>query len=114
MPIQPSLSPAAVTRLNERYAALLKESSHLGPISQGSVMHTPPRAWRWTRKVKAKTVSVALSANQAAAMQQAIANERRMNALIDEMREITQKLILEAEPGPRRRPKRQNPKQVLS
>jgi predicted flavoprotein YhiN len=64
-------------------------------LSQGSVMYQAPRAWRWTRKVGGKTVSLGLKPGQAERMKQAIANQRALNEMIDEMREITQKLILE-------------------
>lgn len=74
-------------------------------------MPRPPRAWRWTRKVAGKTVSLGLTPGKAGKMQQAIANRRAMDKIIDEMREITQKLILE---GPETAPipnlgKRPNP-----
>ncbi len=55
-----------------------------------------PQAWRWTRKVRGKTVSLGLSPEKAEKMKQAIANHRALDAIIDEMREITQKLILGA------------------
>lgn len=54
-----------------------------------------PNAWRWTRKVRGKTVSIGLSPAKAQKMKQAILNHRAMDKIIDEMREITQKLILE-------------------
>ena len=54
-----------------------------------------PRAWRWTRKVRGKTVTRGLTSLQAGRMKEAIANQRAMDKIIDEMREITQKLILE-------------------
>jgi hypothetical protein len=52
---------------------------------------------------------VALSAAQAALMQQAIANQRALDEVIAEMREITQKLILHATPGVSRRPRSKVP-----
>jgi len=73
-------------------------------------MPQPPRAWRWTRKVCGKTVSLGLTSGKAEKMKQAIANHRALDKIIDEMREITQKLILETPeiapiPGARNRPK---------
>jgi hypothetical protein len=54
----------------------------------------PPAAWRWTRKVSGKTVSRGLSPEQADLMKQAITNQRKMDAIIDEMRNLSQKIIL--------------------
>ena len=68
--------------------------SFLTLLSQGSVMPQPPSAWRWTRKVSGKTVSRGLSAEQADLMKQAITNQRKMDAIIDEMRNLSQKIIL--------------------
>ena len=62
--------------------------------------------WRWTRKVKAKTVTVALSDAQAAAFRTAIASHRRLEKLILEMRALSQTYLLDFIPGPtRRRPR---------
>jgi len=108
------LTPRETQRLTRRYQELAERLSRVGSISQGSVMHAPPGAWRWTRKVKAKTISVALSAGQAELMKQAIANHRDLDEVIDEMREITQELILSAAPGGPRRPRSQAPKSCLS
>ncbi|MBA2724936.1 MAG: hypothetical protein H0U53_03005 [Actinobacteria bacterium] len=93
------LTPREIQRLTRRYQALAKRLAQVGSLSQGSVMHVPPGAWRWTRKVKAKTVTVALSAPQAERMKAAISNQRDLDAVIDEMREITQQFILGETPG---------------
>ena len=53
-----------------------------------------PRAWRWTRKADGKTVSLGLTPAKAEKMKRAIANHRALDKIIDEMCEITQKLIL--------------------
>jgi len=59
-------------------------------------MPQPPSAWKWTRKLNGKTVTRGLSASQAESMRQAIANYREFEAIVHEMREITQTLILHA------------------
>lgn len=59
-------------------------------------MPQPPSAWRWTRKVYAKTVTRGLTHEKAQKMKEAIANHRALDKIIDEMREITQKIILES------------------
>jgi hypothetical protein len=56
----------------------------------------PPCAWRWTRKVAGKTVSHGLPPGKAEKMKKTIANQWALDKIIDERREITQKLILEA------------------
>ena len=59
-------------------AAIRKELGNIGLVSHGYVQDRGPGAggpcYQWTRKVKAKTVSVALSKEQFAAMSDAIAN----------------------------------------
>jgi len=98
-----SLITSEIDQLTWRYQLLGGRLARTGWISQGSVMHEPPRAWRWTRKVKAKTVTVALSAQPAALLKQAIRNQRVLDELIDEMRQISQKIILGTLPGVSRR-----------
>ena len=91
------------SRLQRRYATLQKQLAALGPVSQGSVASYPPNSWRWTFKVTGKTACVALSAEQAQQMQEAIDNHKKLEEIVREMREITQTLILETVPGVRRR-----------
>ena len=108
------LAAEEIRRLRQRYRALAARMSRFDSLSQGSVMPQPPNSWRWTRKVRAKTVSRGLSPTQAALMRQAIANQRQLDEIIDELREITQKIILatpESAPAAAR-PKR--PKRPLS
>jgi hypothetical protein len=111
---EPLLTPAEVRQIQRRYEQLKKELLGLGWISQGSLMHTPPHAWRWTRKVNAKTVTLALSEPQAELYRQAIANHRRLEQLLREMRELSQKVLLGSVPGVRRRPRKIHPKTPLS
>jgi hypothetical protein len=91
------------SRLSRRYATLQKQLVAIGPVSQGSVAFQPPGSWRWTFKVQGKTACVALSAEQATEMLQAIENHKRVEEIVREMRNITQTLILETVPGIRRR-----------
>ena len=88
------LTQPEIRRLETRYRTLAAQIAGLESISQGSVMPHPPRAWRWTRKVDGKTVSRGLTPARAEKMKQAIANQRTLDQIIDEMREITQKLIM--------------------
>jgi hypothetical protein len=88
------MSEDEIKKLNQRCQELAKELGSFTLLSQGSVMAQPPSAWRWTRKVSGKTVSRGLSAEQAVLMKQAISNQRKMDAIIDEMRNLSQKIIL--------------------
>jgi len=66
-------------------------------------MQFQPANWRWTRKVKAKTVTVALSDKQAELFRQAIDDHRQLEKLIDQMRAISQQALLNSVEGPARR-----------
>jgi hypothetical protein len=90
----PTVSVGEIKRLEARYRSLVEGLGKLGLISQGSVMFEPPGAWRWTRKESGKTVSVALSAEQAEQMQQAIRNHRILEKTVIELRQIAQKILL--------------------
>lgn len=105
------LTPPKIRQLEARYRELSLQIGSFESLSQGSVMPQPPRAWRWTRKVDGKTVSLGLPPEKAEKMKRAIANQRALDKIIDEMREITQKLILETPETtpvsyPRNHPKR--------
>ena len=71
--------------------------------SQGSLSQSPQGNWRWTRKVKAKTVTVALSDKQAELFRRAIDDHRKLEKLIDQMRAISQQVLLNSVEGPPRR-----------
>lgn len=110
----PPLSAREVQQLQARYRALAKRLGKFESLSQGSVIPQPPSAWMWTRKVGGKTVSRGLSPEKAQQMKQAIANHRELEAIIAEMREITQNLILHAPEIPQKDPQQKRPKPVLT
>ena len=89
------LTAQKIKRLEARYRLLASRLGNFGSLSQGSVMPNPPNAWRWTRKIGGKTVSRGLASGKVHKMKEAIANHRALDKIIDEMREITLKLILE-------------------
>jgi hypothetical protein len=97
--------------LRARFERCRAELAGLDWLSEGSVSEGHPGAWRWTRKVKARTVTVALSPAQAAAFRAAIATHRRLEELIRELRALSQTYLLQTIPGPRRRARKssQNP-----
>ena len=111
---QAVLSPSALGRLRERYQRLKEQLLALGWIAQGSVMPQPPRAWRLTRKVKARTVSIGLSAEQAALYKEAIANHRALEKILRQMREISERALQGCACGVKKRARRKHPQTALS
>ena len=102
----------------QRYRELLAEIGEIGLVRSGSVAprfnycgkancrcHAdPPQPhgpyWQWTAKVDGKTVNRRLSAREAELYQEWIGNDRKLRALIDELRKVAEaatNLILDAE-----------------
>lgn len=94
-------------QIQARYGRLRRRLVQVGWISQGYVQDRGPGAggpcYQWTRKVKAKTVSVALSAAQFAALKTAITNYRALQAMVAEMQSLSRQVIFENLPNPPRR-----------
>jgi hypothetical protein len=109
-PLSAELSPSALHRLERRYQALKKQLQELGWVAQGSVSPQPPHAWRLTRKVKAKTVSLALTADQALLYKEAIANHRQLEDILNQMRAISEEVLQKSLPGVRKRLRLDHPK----
>jgi hypothetical protein len=90
-----------------RYRALQKQLGAIGWISEGYVQDRGPGAggpcYQWTRKVKAKTVSVALSREQYQWLRSAIENWKAAQALLQEMKRLSREELFETVPGPVRR-----------
>ena len=90
------------------YARLRHALGRLGYISQGSVQDRTARqdggaGYQWTRKVRAKTISVALSKEQYEWLKTAIANWRRMQETIKEMQKLSRQVLFATVPNPPRR-----------
>jgi hypothetical protein len=96
-------TPERIARLTQQFERCKAQLLQLSWISQGSVFQTQNGTWCWTRKVKTKTVTVALSAQQAELFEQAIAQQRKLTALLAKMRDISQTFLLQSVPGPLRR-----------
>jgi hypothetical protein len=111
---EPVLSPTERRRLQQRYRQLQAEVAQLGWIAPGSLLPNPPRSWRLTRKVQAKTVTLALSAGQAQAFRPAIANHRRLEELLHQMRQRSEVALLGSAPGVKKRPRPTRPKPPLT
>jgi len=101
-----------------RYRELLAEIAEIGFIRAGSVASRfnycgkancrchgdPPQPhgpyWQWTAKVGGKTVNRRLTPRQAERYQEWIGNDRRLRALLNELREVAEaatNLILKTE-----------------
>jgi len=91
----------------QAYAQLRAQLADVGWISQGYVQDRGPGAggpcYQWTRKVKGKTVSVALSKEQFEWLRQAIANWRQMQRTIQQMQRLSREVLFSTVPHPLRR-----------
>jgi len=78
-----------------------------GWISEGSALDRGPGAggpcYQWTRKVKGKTVSVALSKEQYEWLAAAIANWRTVQATLKAMQRLSREVLFTTVPGTLRR-----------
>jgi cyclopropane fatty-acyl-phospholipid synthase-like methyltransferase len=81
--------------------------STVGWISEGYVQDRGPGAggpcYQWTRKIKGKTISVALSREQYDWLRQAIANWRFVQKTLKEMQRLSRQELFGTVPGPKRR-----------
>jgi len=102
--------PVAVPpSLQRRYRQLARRLADVGFITQGSVFERNKRGasgsrYQWTWKDRnQKTRSLTLSAEQYHWLKQALANQRQVEATLKEMRQLSQRILLSAIPGTRRR-----------
>jgi predicted DNA-binding helix-hairpin-helix protein len=93
-------------KLQIHFLELRKQLSTLEWITHGSVTPNHPGNWRWTTKIKAKTVTLSLSAEQADLFKQAIAANRRAKSILNKMRSISQEILLKSAPGTRKKSSR--------
>ena len=91
------------------YARLRKGLAQIGWISEGYVQNRGPGAggpcYQWTRNVKAKTVSVALSKEQFQWLEAAIVQWREAQRILKEMQRLSRRVLFETIPNPPRRKK---------
>jgi hypothetical protein len=96
-----------VAQIEADYAQLRTRLAKVGWISQGYAQDRGPGAggpcYQWTRKVKAKTVSVALSREQYEALKQAIENWHQVQEILRHMQALSRQVIFETLPSPPRR-----------
>jgi hypothetical protein len=97
------------------YRQLGRQLHNLPLLAQGNVFaidppKDAPRAsthYKWTRKVKAKTVTEALSREQYEALCAAIEANRKVERTLQRMRSLTHEAIMEALPdSPGKRPRK--------
>ena len=90
-----------------RYQELVQRLGQSSWISEGYVQDRGPGAggphFQWTRKVKGKTVSVALSHEQYEWLRAAIENWKRMQNILREMQILSRQVLFSTLPEPRRR-----------
>src|ERR1700722_7684628 len=100
-PVKTAASPPQPYRQRRRRMAELRH------ISQGLVFNRAPgqqgSRYVWTRKVRAKTVTVALSQEQYYWLKQAVANQRELERLVQQMQTLSRKILFENVPGVVRR-----------
>jgi len=105
----PALSAKKMQQMHHRYDLLRKDLIDLPWILQGTVVETPPKSataratYTWTRKVRAKTVTISLSPEQAIAFRSAIAANRRVEKALKEMRVLSQNVLMNSLPRARKR-----------
>ena len=92
-----------------QYARRRQRLAEIGWISEGYVQNRGPGAggpcYQWTRKVKGKTLSVALSKEQFEWLESAIAQWREVQATLKAMQRLSRQVLFETVPHPPRRKK---------
>lgn len=94
-------------QIEAEYGRLLGTLARTGWVSHGYVQDRGPGAggpcYQWTRKERAKTVSVALSKEQYLWMKAAIENWRELQETLQRMEQISRQILFDTIPGPARR-----------
>lgn len=100
-------TPAALGEWREHHARLTACLAGPGWISEGSAQDRGPGAggpcYQWTRKVRSKTVSVALSREQYEWLAAAIANWRTVQSTLKAMQRLSRTVLFTTIPGAPRR-----------
>jgi hypothetical protein len=97
----------SLSQAQARYEKLRGYLAQTGWISEGYVQNRGPGAggpcYQWTRKVRNKTVSVALSKEQYEWLKQAIENWREVQEAFKEMQRLSRQVLFATIPHPPRR-----------
>ena len=100
--------PSSKQSWGAEYERLRARLSQTGWIALGTLLERGlpgqggPR-YQWSRRANGKTVTVALSAAQFAWMKQAIANQRKVWAILLRMQRLTAEFVIQNLPNPPRR-----------
>ena len=90
-----------------RYSQLQRQLARTDWISEGYVQDRGPGAggpcYQWTRKVRKKTLSVALSKQQYQWLKTAIENWRTVQDTLKEMQKLSRQVLFATVPNPTRR-----------
>jgi len=96
-------SAVVLRDLQAAYRTLDRAAGRQPWLVQGSVVAPKSPAARvtytWTRKVRAKTITVALSQKQAVAFRQAISANRQIEEALSRLRQVSQTALLAEVPG---------------
>jgi virulence-associated protein VapD len=83
--------------LPKSYRQLQRRLASLGFLSQGSVFERKPSQqgsrYVWTRKIRGKTVTVALSEQQFHWLRQAVANQRELDKIVSQMQVLSRQTL---------------------
>jgi hypothetical protein len=90
-----------------RYRQLQHKLTQIGYLTQGSVFERRPgqqgSRYVWTRKVKAKTVTVALSEQQYQWLRKAVTNQQDLDRIVAQMQTLSRQVLFKTVPGVTRR-----------
>lgn len=99
----------SLSQTKARYEKLSRQLAQTGWISEGYAQDRGPGAggpcYQWTRKVRKKTVSVALSKEQYEWLKAAIENWRQLQQTLKEMQRLSRQVLFATVPHPPRRKK---------
>jgi hypothetical protein len=97
----------SLTEIQARYSHLQQRLAQAHWISEGYVQDRGPGAggpcYQWTRKVRKKTVSVALSKQQYEWLKAAVENWHSVQATLKEMQKLSRQVLFATVPSPPRR-----------
>jgi hypothetical protein len=102
-----SSAPPSLAQCEAQYRQFCQSLAAVGWISEGYVQDRGPGAggpcYQWTRKVRGKTVSVALSREQYEWLRDAIQNWRRVQETLRQMQRLSRHVLFSTVPHPPRR-----------
>lgn len=97
----------SLSEAQRQYSRLQQLLAQTGWISEGYVQDRGPGAggpcYQWTRKLRGKTVSVALSKDQYHWLKTAIDNWRQVQTILKQMQKLSREVLFTTVPSPPRR-----------